>query len=93
MQVVSDVGQASHLNEYLPQGDERSAKLSQEQAADEEISLLLSEELGDKMSKERQDGCRQGDKMTIQTEIRNNFWETFPAFESQANLIQIKSLL
>lgn len=41
MQVVSDVGRVSHLNEYLPQGDEGSAELSQEQAADEEVALLL----------------------------------------------------
>lgn len=41
----------SHLDEYLAQGDEGRAELSEEQAADEEIALLLSEELGDKMQK------------------------------------------
>lgn len=41
----------SHLDEDLAQGDEGRAELSQEQAADEEIALLLPEELGDRMQK------------------------------------------
>lgn len=36
---------SSHLDEDLAQGDEGRAELSQKQAADEEIPLVLSEEL------------------------------------------------
>lgn len=44
-QVDARVLVTSHLNEHLPQGDEGRAELSQKQAADKEIPLVLPEEL------------------------------------------------
>lgn len=44
----------SHLNENLPQGDEGRAELSHEQAADEEIPLVLSEELRNRRAQAEQ---------------------------------------
>lgn len=38
-------GCTSHLNKDLAQGDERRADLRHEQAADEEVTLVLPEEL------------------------------------------------
>lgn len=45
------VGTHTHLNKNLAQGDERRADLRQEQAADEEISLVVPEELWNKREK------------------------------------------
>lgn len=44
----------SHLNKYLPQGDEGRAELCQKQAANEEIPLVLSEELRNRQTEHTQ---------------------------------------
>lgn len=67
----------SHLNKYLPQGDEGSAKLRQKQAADEEIPLVLSGELRNRQREHKQsEQTNTGMEQNTQPTLEDNSWNS-----------------